>query len=985
MEGRLHRLGRRVHETSLHFRRLDRIWSIIALFSGVALLRKFVEMGAEMQRLQFQIAALTQDFEGVPAVMDRLVATTSKVPFTLNTMAQAFVRLKASGIDPITDDQGNGPLRAMADALAAFGGGDELFKRMTIAIQQMAGKGVISMEELRQQLGEAVPTAMRVMAEQMRISVAQLILDVSRGRVEFEEGFDALIKGFDEKFHGLGEVMKNTFTGQLQQTVTEFQVLSEALFVKSGAFDQVAAGLGIMNAEIRKFSKFLQSDAGQEAINKFWDGIRKIAVFAAQASTPLIDLIGIIKDLVGAISAATSSLPAEVVGGGLIGFILFGGRKGAAAGALFGAFSDEIRGVIQIITGLVQTLFGFLSALGLEDVAAGGLIGFFIFGRKGGLITAAILYADEVFTSINKIVTIVIAIFLGLWASIKAQANEFWSDPTSLFDEERLLKVGREAGWKTVKAYIEGAKAAGDYDTGILGEIFDVEGGSEFGNEAAKATDDFFKSMAELAKKVAAARAEILAAQQPLEDIGGPSPTDLAQIQKLGTYLERLEKQAAGAGTQIGNLRAEIAQKLGGVDKIIGNLNKQIDKLPEGDSKIAGLKASIDTLTATKGQIAALGETIIANISAEQFEKTEQQVARLSETFDEFLVGTTEGFTAQELAIQKVEARFAGYQLRIQQLTKAVMDNIDADHGQAAALALLTDLQNKMNAARENAIKLTREQAEATRMKTEADIAERIVATDLVVTGYELSNSFDEVALAGLRAREQLNNTFKNIADQIQRIQEQQQAGIISEVYAQASIERLQELQTRLGELADKFVEVAEFNASAWGKLMNNIYQSMEDFLANSIHALVTGTKTFKEVLLDFYDEITRAVIRYLAHQALVGVFGGQGGFGLGSFLLPFGGSGLLGGLLGFAHGGSFMVGGKGGVDNNVLSLNGSPVAKVSQGETVSVTPQGDPSFGDLFNITIQAIDALSVRDLFMKEGSSLVEAILRMRRLNRA
>jgi hypothetical protein len=41
-----------------------------------------------------------------------------------------------------------------------------------------------------------------------------------------------------------------------------------------------------------------------------------------------------------------------------------------------------------------------------------------------------------------------------------------------------------------------------------------------------------------------------------------------------------------------------------------------------------------------------------------------------------------------------------------------------------------------------------------------------------------------------------------------------------------------------------------------------------------------------------------------------------------------------------FASGGSFIIGGNGGVDNNVLSLNGKPVAMVGQGETLAVYPK---------------------------------------------
>jgi len=42
----------------------------------------------------------------------------------------------------------------------------------------------------------------------------------------------------------------------------------------------------------------------------------------------------------------------------------------------------------------------------------------------------------------------------------------------------------------------------------------------------------------------------------------------------------------------------------------------------------------------------------------------------------------------------------------------------------------------------------------------------------------------------------------------------------------------------------------------------------------------------------------------------------------------------------GFAAGGSFMVGGRPGLDQNLLSLNGQPVARVGRGERVSVTPR---------------------------------------------
>jgi hypothetical protein len=50
----------------------------------------------------------------------------------------------------------------------------------------------------------------------------------------------------------------------------------------------------------------------------------------------------------------------------------------------------------------------------------------------------------------------------------------------------------------------------------------------------------------------------------------------------------------------------------------------------------------------------------------------------------------------------------------------------------------------------------------------------------------------------------------------------------------------------------------------------------------------------------------------------------GEGG---GGFKLP-----------GFASGGSMVLGGNGGIDKNVLSMNGRPIARVSRGEHMTIT-----------------------------------------------
>lgn len=73
-----------------------------------------------------------------------------------------------------------------------------------------------------------------------------------------------------------------------------------------------------------------------------------------------------------------------------------------------------------------------------------------------------------------------------------------------------------------------------------------------------------------------------------------------------------------------------------------------------------------------------------------------------------------------------------------------------------------------------------------------------------------------------------------------------------------------------------------------------------------------------------------RAIAETLARFTL-GDIGGSGGGGglLGA---------VVGSVLGFAGGGSFQIGGRGGTDRNTLSLNGRPIANVSRGETINVS-----------------------------------------------
>jgi len=971
----------------LQFRRLDRIWSLLAIGSGAALIKTFIGMAAELQKTQLQIAAFTRDLSQVPAVMDQVISLTERVPFTLNTMTQSFVRLKASGLEPIVDAQGNGPLKDLADAVAAFGGADEIFKRATIAIQQMAGKGVISMEELRQQLGEAVPVAMRVMAEQMEISVGELIDTVSRGNLEFEKGITALFEGFREKFGGAGELLKTTFTGQLQQARLEFEKLAKVLVLESGALDFLTAGLKLFNTQLSEFSEFLKGDLAPEKIQKFWDGFESLAVFAAKAAGPLFSLLSILKSIFQTIVNLTAGLPEEIIGGGILGFILFG-RAGILPGALFGAFSTELESIARSIASFIGGTLDFLDSIGIKNVALGGLIGFMLFGKVGALITITALAADKIFQLLKKMWVNIAAFFVEGFANIGAQISLIFDDPKSIFNIDKLTAAGAIAGAKAkesfFKEFTSEGKLFGDLESGILGNLVKTFGeGSKQGNEFAEKVKKLFDNLRQLTPAIQKNREELVSMFRAIKDVGGLSPIQLKELQTGLKFIEATQLKLAGGGTALGRFDAKVNLQIEKFNKIIAQLTLRITELSATDSRVAGFRKEIQFLVDQNAKLRVLADTILSLESQKAFDRLTDQVKRFNQALDPFLTGTQ--FQRDLLAqrLEKVESRFAGMQLRLEQLRKTAKDKIHDDVLLAKALKELDEIQKRLNAGLENQLRLTKEQTKLDQLKAKEDLARSLNRIGSRISLLKPKDSLDNVERAANQAQARVQAILDTITQNITRTKQLLADGLITPEHAEQTIARLREMANAAREEGDKLVERMKFNASEWGKFMNSITDSFETAFDRAIDKLIDGTGSMKEVLLSFYKDITKAVIKYLAKQALISAgFGGGGGGGGGFLSGVFGGGGGGGGLLGggFAKGGSFITGGAGGVDSTVVAFKATP------GEPVAV---GKPAIdgiggGSEINITIHAIDSKSVKELFMREGSSLIQALDARKRINR-
>ncbi|EKQ3589946.1 tape measure protein [Salmonella enterica subsp. enterica serovar Cerro] len=250
--------------------------------------KPIVEAASEMERMRVMLRGLNKDKanpgKAAAEDMQYIVDMAQNAPFAMQALTDSFVKFRSAGLDP-TD----GSLKALVDSVARFGGDSELLKRAAVAVQQMSGKGVVSMEELRQQLGEAVPNAMKAMADAAGITMGELTKAVSTGTVEAKQALSLMFVGLRAENENAAKDMMQTYTGALAQLQTSFTLFADRVG-QAGYLDSLSKGMkelaSIMNsAEGISFANSLGS-----GLTTAIDSLRELAQWLAKNQELIVNL-----------------------------------------------------------------------------------------------------------------------------------------------------------------------------------------------------------------------------------------------------------------------------------------------------------------------------------------------------------------------------------------------------------------------------------------------------------------------------------------------------------------------------------------------------------------------------------------------------------------------------------------------------------------------------------------------------------------------
>jgi len=788
------------------------------------------------------------------------------------------------------------------------------------------------------------------------MTVGKFVKAVSKGQITWEEFAKVFFVGLEKNYAGAAERLLKTFTGAAAQLDTQMDLLAKTVFVDTATMRYFTAAIKIATERIKDLRNYLQTAAGQEWIDSLWEGFKQVAIYAAQAVTPIVNIVKIIGELGSIVSDILSSAPAEVVGGGIIGFLLFG-RAGIIPGAFIGAFGNEIAGIFAIIADFVKEVRAIFDSFAggsiITAAAGGGILGFYIAGPKGALVGAiggaliesrskikdffdGVLYAAIAF---NKALHSVLSGEFVSDAVIKERAKKTFDLLNSKIDE--LTGKGR----KTDRIEIELDTGDAEYNAERLSQFFQRidDYAKQAGDAASQALNQISESTAEAADKINL-------------DIGGFDrifPSKEIAVQQLTDYQKVVEAKITEIQDHIQSIVEEKDQRVAD-----GMFTADLDtKLSYWDDI---LKRTVEMRNSVIDNINDIGTMATGNVAT--------NVSDLLTSIQNFAAGVDTSFesiNAMKTKMTEWSEQIASYKTQLQEANLTEEQRAEilnaltmAQNELASAMDLVNEKAAKLNAPlEENARKL---------QKFANDINDINIKAQKLILGARFSEEAERMAAA----QGQITSILGDIEAKILEIQEAADKGLITQASADAMIANLNKMAAAVEANKAQILDAASDISQAWTEAGRQIYDAIQNSLSDAIYGLVTGTKSLKDVLLDFWNSITRAASDYLAKLIMMSLFGGQGGF-MGMFS-----------SIGMATGGSMTVDGRTGFDNNMLNM------RVSRGERVTVeTPaqQRSNSLGSGLTINISALDGASVRELFMREGSALHQALNHRLRLNHA
>lgn len=417
----LDRVGRAADRNSSLIRKMSNAW--LALKSAMILsiplkmfdmfIDKIISVDRSYQQFMASMYVSTNSMAKSKEAFDFVARAARAYGVELETLSKSYAKFRASASATLPTAAIDRLFLSVTAVASVLHMAPHSVDRMFTAFTQMASKGQIYSEELKQQLGEHLPGAVALAAQAMGVSVRQLMDDMKKGKVDIVKFFSNMPDVIMEKFGKAAEIsalsiqsqinnLKSTIYRNFVELNNSGAALGLAKFIQSidtilqpttehfKAFGKVVGeaflkAADFINAltpdEVARFAE--QLVAAASALIQLVAWLAKVTTFVVQNGEAIVDLAiayGALKVAVWGYTAAAagsvvgSSLAAKGLGvlgrvaavlaaffvGWQIGTVL---REKFLSVELFGiALARKLHQIVQSFVDIVRTMISVASA-----------------------------------------------------------------------------------------------------------------------------------------------------------------------------------------------------------------------------------------------------------------------------------------------------------------------------------------------------------------------------------------------------------------------------------------------------------------------------------------------------------------------------------------------------------------------------------------------------------------------------------------------
>lgn len=168
-----------------------------------------VKAAGKMEQLEIAFTTMLGNAEQAKTMLNDLQDFAQATPFDLESVTNGSRRLLAMGFSA---EQIIPVMTAVGDAAAGLGMQAEGIDRITLAMGQMAAKGKVSAEEIRQ-LAEAGIPAWKFISDSLGITIPEAMKRAEQSQISAAQGLNAIVAGMNNKFGGMMEAQSHTIDG----------------------------------------------------------------------------------------------------------------------------------------------------------------------------------------------------------------------------------------------------------------------------------------------------------------------------------------------------------------------------------------------------------------------------------------------------------------------------------------------------------------------------------------------------------------------------------------------------------------------------------------------------------------------------------------------------------------------------------------------------------------------------------------------------